>query len=322
MTSNKGFTLIEVLVTMIIVSVVISVSYYTFNQLLKNIRTEGHTVEATMDKIVGLELIRLDIEHAGYGISNDETCPVVRWRNSDDTCDSVTDGDNLILRSTLNNTNLKTFGWLVIDCESGDNWSDHIVLDQRKDSSVNDLVLLDYRHQYAFTANGTSTSCPNSGNFIGFPFDDTGANACLGGQTCTRVVYTLSQSQPLESCQGDTRNLLRKVGNGNGVPVLNCVADWDVRFWLDTDGDGSADTVTSGASLPADASTVRNQLKAISIFALVQEGYYDPKYQFDGNVTVDDGNGGDVTLTFPAGCTSCRNYHWKVIKLTTRCMDL
>jgi len=314
--SETGFTMVEMLITMVIVSIVVGIAYYAYNKLATEVSNGSVSVEGAMDKIVGLELMRLDIAHAGFGIARDETCPPVRWISANDPsdpCDSDLE-NSLVLRSTMNNTNQSTMGWLLVECKENESWQNHIIIDEREVSTVNTIVFLDYRGQFGFSAT-SSTNCPRDANYIGYPV--VGTNEC-NVQTCSRVAYTLSTTQSLSLCADGTKNLLRKVGAGSGSPILNCVADWDLRFGLDTDGDGAVDTVSTGSGLPTTPADIRSQLKYISVYALIQAGNYDAKYNYGNNVTVDN----NVTLTFPAGCTKCPNYHWKVLKKTIKLMNL
>lgn len=317
MNNQKGFTLVEILITMVLVSAIIGMAYYAYNRLATGITTESSSIQGAMDKIIGLELLRLDIEHAGFGISKEESCSPVRWiaaLNSSDQCDPDIE-KGLILRSTLNNSNQKTLGWILVDCKQDESWLNHIIVDERK-QPTNNVVFLDYRKHFAFSGNVTS-KCPLDAHYIGYPVDTSVSSGC-NVQTCTRIAYVLSSSQSLAQCAQGTRNLLRKVGGELGAPILNCVADWELRFGLDTDNDGAVDSVVLGTDLPSSPEEIRNQLKYISFYALVQEGNFDSTYDYGNNVTVDN----DVVLTFPSDCPTCPNYHWKVIKKTIRLMDL
>ena len=304
----KGFTIVEILVTMVIVSSIIGIAFYAYNKLTVNVRSQSSSIEASMDKLVGLELFRLDIETAGFGIAVDESSPPVEWD---------TNSGALILRATMNNTNDDTLGWVFLKCQQGLSWDSGSVLalDERNEPSNDDLVFLDYRNKFAFSTN-SSTTCPHDGHYIGYPVDTSIANGCTD-QICTKITYTLSTTQNIDTCADGTKNLLRKVGAGSGTPILNCVADWELRFGLDSNGDGSVDSVVAGASLPTDPDDVRDQLKYVSFYALVQDSQYDRNYSYGNNTTIDG-----ITLSFPTACTKCTKYHWKLIKKTVKFMNL
>lgn len=67
---DKGYSIIEVLITLFIVSLILSAAYFTYVSIFKSMKGESESVELQMEKIVGLELLRLDLEHVGYGIGN------------------------------------------------------------------------------------------------------------------------------------------------------------------------------------------------------------------------------------------------------------
>ena len=310
MVDSRGFTLVEILVTMVLLSAIIGVAFYGYNKMASSVRTESGSIESRMDKIVGLELLRLDIENAGLGVGTDESNLPVEYNATSQA---------LTLRATMNNTNQSTYGWVFVNCKSGQNWNTSSVLmvDEREVTSNDNLVFIDYRRRYAFSVNSTSTSCPRNAHYVGYPINPS-STGC-SNQICTQITYQLSTTQSLSTCAPGTKNLLRKVDGGAGNPILNCVADIDWKFGLDTDGDGGVDTVADGSGIPTTSSGVRSQMKYIIFYALVQNSTYDSSYNFgSSNVTVDNG----VALSLPTGCTTCSNYHWKVIKKLVKLMNL
>ncbi len=66
--NNRGFTLIELIVVMFILLVALALSTNSFVTVLKNSKQQSKVAEAQMEKIIGLELLRWDIEHAGLGL--------------------------------------------------------------------------------------------------------------------------------------------------------------------------------------------------------------------------------------------------------------
>lgn len=66
--SNKGFTLVELIVAMTIFIIVLILSSQAFERIISGSSQEGKKAESNIQGIVGLELMRTDIEHAGYGL--------------------------------------------------------------------------------------------------------------------------------------------------------------------------------------------------------------------------------------------------------------
>ncbi len=305
--NSNGFTLVELLVTLFIIVLVLGASYITYINLLKGFKGESKEVESQIEKVVGLELLRLDLEHAGLGIGVDQPDLPIQW-----------DGSTLTILSTLNNSSKKTFGWLMVNCNSG-LWPTNY-LDTREVTSNTNIVFLDASSRN-FVANSTSLSCPGSDIYLGFPVQNSVANGTANGcstQWCNIITYSLSSSQNISTCNPNTRNLVRKTGsaalnNGTGTPILNCVADFQVRFDLDTDGDNIVDSTNSN-TIPMTPDQLRAQIKRVNVYILVQEGKYDPKFNFSGSTSIDG-----ISLNLPS---NSQHYRWKVIKISVKPMDL
>lgn len=294
---RKGFGLVEVLVSMTVLLIILGITYTSFNSLLKGFKRESKSIETQVEKSSALELVRLDIEHAGYGIS----------ANCSDKIMELNGTTSFIIRSTLNNTNEKTRGWVIRNC-----LTNSTVVDKREDTSNDDLVYLTLANK-TFVANSDISSCPGSDVYIAFPYDSSGDGCESDPQFCTKITYSLSSNQPLSKCHPGTYNLLRSVNSAAGTPILNCVADVALRFDLDTNNDGIVD-VTSASSLPSTNSALRSQLKNVKVYLLVQEGQEDKKYTFSGSTTIDG-----VTLSRPSNSD---HYRWKIIKLSIKPLNL
>ncbi|SNZ11570.1 type IV pilus assembly protein PilW [Persephonella hydrogeniphila] len=294
MSDKKGYSIIELLITLIIVGLILSAAYYTYTEIFRSMKEESESVELQMEKVIGAELIRLDLEHMGYGIAYDATDSILNW-----------DGNSLTIRSTLNNTNKDTYGWVL--CNDGIMISDNRVKDNDK------IVYIDV-NTGNYTSAVTDATCPPTGIQLGLPFADN-ANACnvSGHNTCNTIIYRLSTSQSLTHCNPYTRNLLRVANAGTGSPVLNCVASINVTFDLDTDGDGTIDcnTTSSGCTMPTTNSDIREQVKRINFYILMQEGGLNKNYVYpNSSITVDG-----ITFSLPTDYT---HYRWKVIKISAK----
>jgi prepilin-type N-terminal cleavage/methylation domain-containing protein len=68
MVNNKGFTLIELIVVMGIFIGVMMMTSYAFENILKKGGQQSKSAETQIEGIVGLEMLRSDLEHAGYGL--------------------------------------------------------------------------------------------------------------------------------------------------------------------------------------------------------------------------------------------------------------
>lgn len=68
MSVTGGFTLLELIVSMAIFIALIMISAYAFENIIKKGGQQVKSAETQTEGIVGLEMLRSDIEHAGYGI--------------------------------------------------------------------------------------------------------------------------------------------------------------------------------------------------------------------------------------------------------------
>jgi type IV pilus assembly protein PilW len=268
---------------MFVFSLMLIFVYSTYTGLLFNFKDLTKQTETQMQTMPGLNILRLDIEHAGYGIASDEPNTPIDWNNSIKT---------LTIRSTINSTNDKTLGWELVNCDSSGNMQ---ILASDNNTVINNntnVVWLDAKDNDKFISNGTANACPkNDAVLLGFPYDNTVNNGC-SIQFCNVVKYGLSTTQQsISTCNPNTHNLLRKVGNSNGLPVLNCVADFKV--------------VLDNATDP----------HLVNVYIALQEGQKKDTYKFGSQTLSEDG----VTLNLPPDFV---HYKWKLIKLSIKPMGI
>jgi len=297
---RKGFTLIELLVTVVLISLIMLAVYYTYNNLFKSSKEETLLAESEIEKVIGGEIIRLDIEHAGFGITENETCPVIRWGNvfplpagCDD--DISTNENILIIRSMINNTSINETGWVYVDCTTG-NWpsSAPYIVDERLNRSNPKLLFFDSTTG-SFVVNGNFGTCPGNGVYLAYPYDDiSNMDNCIDQIYCHRITYRLSSTQNNDMCNPTTRNLLRGIdgtASSGGEPILNCVAGFTVLFDIDIDEDGVSDLEYQDYSALdidnngiVESTEVMKALKRIHLYFLIQVGKRNPKRVFNQEV--------------------------------------
>ncbi|SHO45723.1 prepilin-type N-terminal cleavage/methylation domain-containing protein [Desulfopila aestuarii] len=303
--NNKGFTLIELLISVVILGVISSLTYPAFVKLLNGSKVETSSSEAMLDKMNTLELIRLDLEHANYGIATDDATPPLTWTAATKT---------LAINSTINNTNQASIGWLLYNCGSAiASLSTSLVLDSREDSTNTCVSLLDIDRKFAILTRTTQT-CPDKGVYTAFPVSNSSDPTC-SAERYTTVSYTLSTGNTLSTCAQGTRNLLRAVGGAAGEPVLNCVADYDVRFELDINGDGTVDSVQS--TPPGTTPQILSQVKNIELYVLMQASKKDPNLTSNENLFID----ASLTLSKASVTEDPSKYRWKVVRISGKPMS-
>jgi type II secretory pathway pseudopilin PulG len=66
--SEAGFTMVELIITMVVFVFVIAAASSVFTGLLTQFKQQSRIAETNVEGIVGLEIMRKDIEHAGFGL--------------------------------------------------------------------------------------------------------------------------------------------------------------------------------------------------------------------------------------------------------------
>lgn len=334
---RKGFTLIELLVTVVLVSLIMLAVYYTYNNLFKSSKEETLLAESEIEKVIGSEIIRLDIEHAGFGITENETCPVIRWGNvfplpagCDD--DISTNNNIFIIRSMINNTSINETGWVYVDCTTG-NWpsSAPYIVDERLNRSNPKLLFFD-SSTGSFVANGNFGTCPGNGVYLAYPYNDiSNMDNCIDQVYCHRITYRLSSTQNNDLCNPATRNLLRGIdgtASSGGEPILNCVAGFTVLFDVDIDEDGISDLEYQDYSALdidnngiVESTEVMKALKRVHLYFLIQVGKRNPKRIFNQEVL--EINEPLTTVSFDlTEIPDYQFYRWRVFKVSVIPMNL
>lgn len=65
---EAGFTLVELMITMVVFVLIIAAASGVFTGLLTQFKQQSRIAETNIEGITGLEILRQDIEHAGYGL--------------------------------------------------------------------------------------------------------------------------------------------------------------------------------------------------------------------------------------------------------------
>jgi hypothetical protein len=120
-----------------------------------------------------------------------------------------------------------------------------------------------------------------------------------------------------QRCASNTGVLVKAVVSHNDgnfddfMPLLDCVADMQVVYRLDTNGDGTIDNTTNDISVGLTAQQIRDQVEEVRVYILGHEGQRDPNYTYPNNsITVGEfGLGNNFDLT---GIANYQNYRWKI----------
>lgn len=375
--AKAGFTMAELLVTMAIFMFAIVAMSNVFVPLLTQFKQQTKIAETQIEGIVGLDILRRDLEQAGFGLPRIIPDVVTFDEGSDTPVGSIPLANNAAIDDATSNppraiaaiNNVAGLGgsdFLVIKATSiaasdaAMKWTHVIgvsgatgtvnVWDNVADNlEPNDLVIV-----LTPSSGGSHMELKNNGNVFHVSFPDNPANFPPAFSPTLNDVYLIygvtSSATGLTSlrmpfnradyyiereastlipprCAAGTGILMKSLishANGNrvsGMPLLDCVADMQVIFRLDTDDDGTIDATTdvlndaSGSALTAQE--IREQLKEVRVYVLAHEGQKDVNYTYPSNsITVGEfGLGRTYSLT---PITDWQRYRWKVYTIVVK----
>jgi hypothetical protein len=147
-------------------------------------------------------------------------------------------------------------------------------------------------------------------------------------------VYTPTGTDMPQGCAPNTGVLYKSniahssAGGGYNprIPLLDCVADMQIIYGLDTDGVGRINFHTT--TPPATAADQRAQIRELRVYILAQDGKKDSSYRYP-STTVDVGESFDGGMTITGRSfdlttlgADWRNYRWKVYTIVVRPKNL
>ncbi len=313
---EAGFTLIELMVTMVIFVLAIAAASQMFVGQLTQFKQQGKIAETNIEGIIGLELLRRDIEHAGYGLPfNPSTLPVYSEAINDaatahdDTQfnDSTTnppraingDGigvngsDVLVIKAVNVAINDAAHRWTRLGTGdvkrnglSGDNFAnnDRVIVISPGSTDANRRTLV---NGFNATYNTTSTFAPadNTETYIIYGVDDN-TNLRMPFNRADYYIKTPAANFPSQCATGTGILYKATVNQGDGglweLPILDCVADMQVDYQLDLDPVGAVDGIidTTTDTLAGYTAEQIRQVKEVRVYILAHEGQRNRSYTF------------------------------------------
>lgn len=351
---------------MVIFVIVIAAVSQIFSGLLTQFKQQSKIAETNIEGIVGLEMMRQDVERAGYGIPwilpataaayNEVPPPNTTQGYAYNECAGACSAapkavvvgsgagwngaDELVIRATNVATNAPAQAWTIlpftnvpIDGLSGETLAgtDRVIVLSPGNSTANakTLVVRSDDNTVWSTTYNTMNATNTTANFA--PPDTTRTFVIYGVAPAdgtnplrmpfNRTDYYISNSDVPSRCAANTGVLMKSVlsqasGNRTGfLPLLDCVADMQVIFQLDTDADGIINSQTDTVA-GLTAQQLRAQLMEIRVYILAHEGQRYPNFTYTpstpNTVTVGEfGVGRDFNFA-TAGITNWQNYRWKI----------
>ncbi len=308
MKKQKGITLIELLVVLAIMALILSAIFQAYIPTLKSYIRESQIAISNIEKLISFELIRKDIESAGFGVA--QNYAPLAW-----------DGNTLSIKSTLlfRNDATKCFGY--IDSNTLKFFS--IESAEISNSECNDeefcYIALDLDYNLVQDSCYDISIFPQNMYLLFGLLDNTGHFDVPYNE----IQYFLSSNNLLSICSPNTFELERREIQADGdfstQPIFDCVKDFKVAFGLDTNDDGIIDMWTT--NLPSGADNIRKQVKEIILFILYHEGTRDNSFTFSRGTIYLNATSTLVLGTYtPTG--DDLHYRWKVSKLVIKPMNL
>ncbi|MDD2898469.1 MAG: PilW family protein [Desulfuromonadaceae bacterium] len=417
--NNKGFTLIEMLITMALVIVVIMITSSAFTSILKSTSRLTASEDSNIEGVVGLEIFRRDLQQAGFGLYdsitnydssiayyteaavspadglNDNTLAsqdipraLVSFNNISGASDSTSQAgttfnilnhtDYLGIKATTVGGNKASQKWTYVTYSSSGKapyvWQnpsenlandDRAIVISRTFSSLgtvnNTLITPPATPNIYWIANATTTLSsifnPTNANQINYIYGirgyDTSTTSDLG-MPFNRADYFVarpSNSSKIPSMCAPNSGILYRAninhtdGKLSYMPLIDCVADMQVVFGWDANGNGvidessayDADSAKIAVSTSISTSPeiiknfmtspaeVRNKLKYIKVYLMVQEGRKDVGYANSASINVGDTGNLSLTKTYSVADLTTNgwlNYRWKIYRIVVRPKNL
>ncbi len=349
--SHRGFTLIEILVSLLVFGVLGATLYSAYVTQVQNTSREHSYARAAMEMEIIRTILERDISMAGYGLAQDFStagtpepdyvAPARALAGTNNGSDpSVASGmpadksDTLTLMGTaLGLMSRTTQGWTASIAENQPplTWSDsreqlqdgdrHIVLEPFAKA----LIVNGAKVPFVFSSS-TATNQPKGSLFYGLYGV---ASAVDDGSTMPyyAVRYYLggaSANDPAH-CAPGTVSLLRAESRkdpapNGGDPILSCVLNMQVAFGLDSNEDDAIELWDEGGETASGltAKDFRGQLKQVRLYLLAQTSRSAVGGSSLTPILVGDadlGTGAEVALD-----TDQEQYQWKLttIHITPR----
>ncbi len=364
MRRDRGFTLIELLMVMLIFGFVLAATSDMFVGIIGGFTQQSKIAETNIEGVIGLEMLRRDVESAGYGLpwmipsgttysevpggnataaayNDSPSNPPKAIVSGDGVGPYVSGTDYLVIKAIniarngtctkwthlLNDGNVTI--WTSTSPGSVDNLNDSekVIVISPGTPTTNSRALV------------APTSFPSAISF--------GDRSSFVSPTETRIIYGVDPSSNLimpfnradyyvstsnipGRCAPGTGVLVKAVVNqstaGNGFsaattyPLLDCVADMQVSYKLDRNGDGvlsSTSVLNDLSGVNLNAQQIRDQVKEVRVDILAHEGQKDTNYTHNTN-PVQVGSPGRSFDFGTSGIPGWQNYRWKVYTLVVK----
>ena len=391
---QAGFTMVELLITMVIFVFVMAAGSQIFSGLLTQFKQQSKISEANVEGIVGLEILRRDLEHMGHGLPWIIPATVGYQEATGATAANYNDCDGSLPcnapRAVLGGNNISFSGFTGIDyfvvkasnialSDASQRWttlrmapfsvpdnprqwipanenltaSDRVIVLSPGSTDTNARRLVANGAVFYTTfGNVTSNPWPPTDNLeTRLVYGISGAGEPSPQRPFNRADYFITTTDrdgnniTPQRCAPNTGVLVkapvRHATESNNydtyMPLLDCVADMQMVYALDNDENGSFEDGVGGDAYSDDISAltaeqVRNRVKEVRLYILIQEGQRDQTYVYPSeNVAIPPLSDPAAGLGRPApgfnlkssiGDPDYQFYRWKLYTLVVKPIDL
>lgn len=373
---QAGFTMVELLITMALFVFTIAAASSIFVPLLTQFKQQSKLAETQIEGIVGLDILRRDLEQAGFGLpwvmpagvtyqegSGSTTAPIPAPNNAlinDATTDlpraiasinnfaGLGGSDYLVIKATSVATNDAAMKWTnVVGAAGGGSGTVKAWGSPTEDLIDGDKVIAliptrGVTNQRILVSSGAGFSITFAQPSFPSAFSPTSEGDVylvygVDSDTALRMPFnradyyirSVSGTTIPPRCAPGTGILMKSVINqadgnrGPGMPLLDCVADMQVIYRIDTDNNGDIDNETdvlddlTGTALTAQQ--IREQVKEVRVYILAHEGQRDVNYTYPSStITVGEFALGRTFDFAASGITNWQNYRWKVYTIVVK----
>jgi len=373
--NSRGYTITELIVVTVIFLTVMMITSSAFKTIAHSTARESKAAETQISGIIGLDILRADLEQAGFGLPwSFQNTPVgyqeaydATYNDAPSTPRGIVSGFNktlfgsytgskyICIKSTVIANNETAKKWTSVTFKNtstirrpwGESQRDFsadekvIVLRNKPTGDplnpVTRQLLVD-RNTGAFftTFSQYSTLTQSHGDNENFqiygiaPASYNGSLRMPFNRADYYVGLPATAGDLPASCAPNTGILYKAtINHGNGyrspAPLLDCVADLQIVYGLDTGGSGNINDYATLA--PDTALWQRAQIKEIRVYVLAQEGNRDVVFNYP-SPSVDVGetlNGVFTGRRFDLASVigaDYKYYRWKVYTIVVRPKNL
>ncbi|MCX7857620.1 MAG: PilW family protein [Deltaproteobacteria bacterium] len=359
-TGRKGFTLLEVILVIAILSIIIMMGSETFTYILKGTRKETGTITSQIETTLALNIIRYDVEHAGYGLCKKFMGNINYQEASESEAHQYNDApsgipkpilsgnnvglngsDRLIVKSVIAGVNETCTKWTYVKFgEPPKIWDNEkirlknnervVVIKPGSTKDRMDELVMDSDGSFftLFNSSGLSAGfSPKMENekYIIYGVDpDT--NLRMPFNRADYFIRRPTSGMP-KKCAPNTAilykaNVNHATGSLNYMPLMDCVADFQIIFGIDVNGDKIVDDYIDDIS-SYNAQTIRNRIKEIRLYILTHEGKRDRDFKFkESKIYVGEFEKGREFNFQQVIGSGWDNYKWKIYSIVVHPRNL